>query len=244
MQPFIGVTCNPNSSLEKNQWDYRYYLQAIEAAGGAPRLISSPEAFDYLRPQLDGLVLPGGCDIHPDFYGEEDHSLLEKCNRDLDELEFRLFSWALQEDMPVLGICRGMQLINIALGGNLYQDIGTQYPGSLEHRMRGKSRAHRVLVQKESLMEELLGGEPFWMNSRHHQALKDLGKGVQITGLAEDGIAELCEVRGYRLIIGAQAHPEEICSEVPACARLFSALINESSKTNISKAAYQLADID
>jgi putative glutamine amidotransferase len=231
MHPCIGVSCNPHLSDEENRWEYRHYLQAVEFAGGVPLLISSAEAFTELRSRLDGILLPGGCDIHPSHYGEEVHPKFEKCNPALDELEFLLIRWALSEDMPVLGICRGMQLINIVRGGTLYQDLTAQYPESRDHRIRNEPRCHCVFVQSGSRMEQLLGTQEFWVNSRHHQAVREPGEGVYVSGFAEDGVAELFEVTGYRLIIGAQCHPEEIYSLVPACARLFSALVEESART-------------
>ncbi len=230
MRPFIGVSCNPSFSDKNNQWKYRHYLQAVEIAGGIPVMISTIDTFTHMHSRLGGLLMPGGCDIHPARYGEEPHPLLEICNHQLDELELTLIQWALQQNIPVLGICRGMQMVNVALGGTLYQDLTDQYPGSLNHRVREEPRSHRVFVHAGSRMEQLLGAREFWVNSRHHQAIKVLGKGVCISGIAEDGVAELFEVSGYRLIIGAQCHPEEIHADNRACAHLFSALVEESAR--------------
>lgn len=234
MHPCIGVTCNPTLSDEANRWEYRYYLEAVESAGGLPRLIPSLEVLSEARAQLNGLLLPGGCDVHPSVYGEEVHPAFEKCNPALDQLELEAIRWALRADIPLLGICRGMQILNVALGGTLYQDLAAQYPQSLNHRVRNQPRCHRVFVQPDSRMEQMLGTQEFWVNSRHHQAIKEPGEGVCISGLAEDGVAELLEVPGYRLVIGAQCHPEEIYKDVPECARLFTTLVNACIKATVT----------
>jgi putative glutamine amidotransferase len=185
-----------------------------------------------LLARLHGLVLPGGIDLHPDRYGEEVHPLTEEADLELDEFEISLASWAFQEDIPVLGVCRGMQLINVTLGGSLYQDIDDQYPESIGHTHRNLPRthlAHRITVDPGSRMEIILGTQEVWVNSLHHQAIKEPGKGVRITGRAPDGIPELLEVTGYRFVLAAQSHPEEIYSIEPAFARLFSAFVQASS---------------
>ncbi len=229
MHPCIGISCNPDLSDEENRWKFRYHLEAIEVAGGVPKLINSLEMFTRLQSQLDGLLIPGGYDVQPALYGEEAHPLLGEVNPARDELELALIRWALREDMPILGICRGMQILNVALGGTLYQDLADQCPQSLDHNVREEPRCHRVRVQAGSRMAHIVDTAEFWVNSRHHQAIKDPGKGVDISGFADDGVAELCEVAGYRLVIGAQCHPENIYTDVPACAHLFSALIDESA---------------
>jgi len=230
MHPCIGVTCNPTLSDEENRWEYRYYLEAVESAGGIPRLIPSLEVLSEVRSQLGGLLLPGGCDVHPSVYGEEVHPAFGKSNQALDQLELEAIRWALRADIPVLGICRGMQLLNVALGGTLYQDLTAQYPKCLNHRVRNQPRCHRVFVQPASRMEQILGTQEFWVNSRHHQAVKEPGEGVCISGLAADGVAELLEAPGYRLVIGAQCHPEEIYKDIPECALLFTTLVNACIK--------------
>lgn len=234
MHPSIGITCSPMYSDEVNRWEYRYYLEAVESAGGIPCLISSHEALSTLRSQLDGLLLPGGCDVHPSVYGEQVHPAFEKWDHALDQLELQAIRWALLQDLPVLGICRGMQLLNVALGGTLYQDLPSQCPESLEHRVRAQTRCHRVFVQPASGMEQVLGTQEFWVNSRHHQAVREPGEGVCISGLADDGVAELLEVPGYRLVIGAQCHPEEIYQDVPACACLFTTLVSACLKPTVT----------
>ena len=238
MSSLIGIPCHALIRAETGRPIYannRAYVHAVESAGGLPILIPMVNDLNILTAlltRLDGLLLPGGIDLHPNRYGEEVHPLTEEADLKLDEFEITLASWAFQEDIPVLGVCRGMQLINIALGGSLYQDIDEQYPDSIGHTHRNLPRthlAHRISVDPGSRMEKILGTQAVWVNSLHHQAIKEPGKGVRITGRASDGIPELLEVTGYRFVMAAQCHPEEIYSIEPAFARLFSAFVQASS---------------
>jgi putative glutamine amidotransferase len=234
MRPLIGIPCHAIIRAETGRPIYannRAYVHAVESAGGVPVLIpmlNDLKILDALLIRLDGLLLPGGIDLHPSHYGEEIHPLTEDADLDLDKFEMILASWALREDIPVLGICRGMQLINIALGGSLYQDIADQYPDSIAHSHRDLPRthlAHRINIERGSCMEKILGTQEVWVNSLHHQAVKTPGDGVKISGHAGDGIAELLEVPGYRFVMAVQGHPEEIYTTEPAFARLFSAFV-------------------
>ena len=238
MRPLIGIPCHALIRAETGRPIYannRAYVHAVESAGGVPILIPMVNDLNILTTlltRLDGLLLPGGIDLHPNRYGEEVHPLTEEADLELDEFEITLASWAFQEDIPVLGVCRGMQLINIAFGGSLYQDIDEQYPESIGHTHRNLPRthlAHRISVDPGSRMEKILGTQAVWVNSLHHQAIKEPGKGVRITGRAPDGIPELLEVSGYRFVMAAQCHPEEIYSIEPAFARLFSVFVQASS---------------
>jgi putative glutamine amidotransferase len=237
MSPLIGIPCHALIRAETGRPIYannRAYVHAVESAGGVPILIPMVNDLNILTAlltRLDGLLLPGGIDLHPNRYGEEVHPLTEEADLELDEFEITLASWAFREDIPVLGVCRGMQLINIALGGSLYQDIDEQYTDSIGHTHRNLPRthlAHRISVDPGSRMEKILGTREVWVNSLHHQAIKEPGKGVRVTGRAPDGIPELLEVTGYRFVMAAQCHPEEIYSIEPAFARLFSAFVQAS----------------
>jgi putative glutamine amidotransferase len=203
----------------------------VEHAGGVPiliPLINDLSGLDTLLPRLDGLLLPGGLDIYPGLYGEKPHHLLTQIDRQVDGLEFALAEWALKEDIPTLGVCRGMQLLNVALGGNLYQDLSEQCPSNIHHMNLDLPRTqivHKVYVEAGSHMEKILGTREFAVNSLHHQAVKIAGRGVRISGQAEDGVAELLEVPHYRFMMAMQSHPEEIYTREPACARLFAAFV-------------------
>ena len=238
MRPLIGIPCHALIRTETGRPIYannRSYVHAVESGGGIPILvpmINDLSILTALLSRLDGLLLPGGIDLHPSRYGEEVHPLTEEADHELDEFEITLASWAFQQDIPVLGVCRGMQLINIVLGGTLFQDIDDQYPNSIAHSHRDWPRthlAHHIIIEPDSRMETILGTREVKVNSLHHQAIKDPGKGVCITGRAPDGIPELLEVTGYRFVMAAQSHPEEIYSIEPAFKRLFAAFVQASS---------------
>jgi putative glutamine amidotransferase len=246
MRPLIGIPCHADYADGTRRPIYsnnRAYVHAIEHAGGVPILIPFLNDFtmlDTLLPRLDGLLLSGGVDIDPAVYGETPHPLCDRPDKELDEIELKLANWALQEDIPTLGVCRGMQVLNVALGGTLYQDIDDLRPDSLHHSNRQQPRdylAHRVNVLPGSRVEQLLGPGSFMANSLHHQAVHEPGRDVIISGTANDGIAEMLEVHGRRFIIAAQFHPEEIYLKESASARLFAAFVQACSIDSILEAA-------
>ncbi|GAC1568793.1 MAG: gamma-glutamyl-gamma-aminobutyrate hydrolase family protein [Ktedonobacteraceae bacterium] len=245
MRPLIGIPCHADfrdGSRRPVYCNNRAYVHAIESAGGVPILIpllNDLSLLDSLLPRLDGLLLSGGADIEPSVYGEDPHPLADEPDRRLDEIELMLASWALQEDIPTLGVCRGMQLLNVALDGTLYQEIDGLYPGSLHHSRREKPRdflAHRVSVLPGSRTERLLGVDSFMVNSLHHQAVKKPGRGVVISGQADDGIPEMLEVSDRRFVVAAQFHPEEIYTKELACARLFVGFVRACGNDSMDEA--------
>ncbi len=242
MRPLIGIACHADFRQESGRPIYcnnRAYAHAIEQAGGIPVLVpflDDVTALETLLVRLDGVLLSGGVDIAPERYHEEPHPMLRRTSSELDEFEFTLAHWALQEDMPVLGVCRGMQLVNVVLGGTLYQDLDSLYPGGMNHCHQELPRntiSHDVFVEPGSRMEKVLGTRQFGVNSLHHQAVKMPGKGVHITGRAEDGMPELMEVPSYRFVMAVQFHPEEIFMKENACANLFSAFVHACSSASL-----------
>ncbi len=239
MRPLIGIPCHAGVRAETERpiyYNNRTYIHAVEHAGGVPILIPIFDDLDELHtllPRLDGLLLSGGIDIDPANYGEEPHPLLTSTNPQLDALELAMARWAFDKNVPTLGICRGMQMLNVALGGSLYQDVATLCPNSLRHPnwdLPRNTLVHDVHIDAGSRMEQILGTCEIRANSLHHQAVKKPGKGVRITGCAEDGVPELIEVPGHRFMLGAQCHPEEIYEDVPAWAHLFAAFIEACTK--------------
>jgi putative glutamine amidotransferase len=239
MRPLIGIPCHAGAQAETERpiyYNNRSYIHAVERAGGVPILIpilDDLNGLNALLPRLDGLLLSGGIDVDPRYYREEPHPQLGRTNPQLDELELSLAHWALQEDVPTLGICRGMQLLNVALGGNIYQDLASEYSGSFKHGHWDLPRnriSHKVLVEPGSLMEKVFGTCEVPANSLHHQAVKEPGEGVYISGRSEDGVAELLEVPAHRFMLAAQCHPEELHIEHPVWSNLFSAFIRACSE--------------
>ena len=258
MRPLIGIPTQADFREGSGRPIYcnnRAYVHAIEHAGGIPMLIPmlhDMSLLEALLMRLDGIIFSGGVDIQPRYYQEEKQPWLKEVDERLDEMEMHLMRQALQKDMPILGICRGMQLLNVALGGTLYQDITTEFPGSMEHCRRELSRnalIHNVRIAEGSRMEQVLGTNEIWSNSLHHQAIKAPGKGVFISGRAEDGIAELLEVPNSRFVLGIQGHPEEMYMTEPVYASLFQALVEAcssrstmtTSTSSIKQAAAMLA---
>ncbi|MBE3558274.1 MAG: type 1 glutamine amidotransferase [Ktedonobacteraceae bacterium] len=237
MRPLIGIPCHAGLRAQTDRpiyYNNRSYTHAVEKAGGVPILIPVLEdlrALEALLPRLDGLLLSGGIDVDPRYYQEEPHPLLGETNPHLDALELALAKWAFKNDIPTLGICRGMQLLNVALGGKLYQDLSAEQAASLRHANWDLPRnklIHHLYLKASCRLEKILGTRKIAVNSLHHQAVKEIGHGVAICGTAEDGVAEALEVPAHRFMLAVQCHPEELYTEHPAWLNLFKALVEAS----------------
>jgi putative glutamine amidotransferase len=223
MRPVIGIPCysarreGSHSPLYGNN---QTYVRAVQRAGGVPLLIPARQDADALEAicsRLDGLLLSGGCDIDPACYGEERIAACEEPDTDRDELELALAAWALDAAVPILGICRGMQLLNVACGGTLIQDLATQQPEAALHDHSHTVRTHRahgIRLQEHSRLSEILGTAPYAVNSLHHQAVGRPGDSVEIVGWSPDGVAEAMEIDGHPFALAVQYHPEEIEGDI------------------------------
>lgn len=235
MRPLIGIPCHAGLRAETDRpiyYNNRSYIHAVECAGGMPILIPILDDLSGLKallPRLDGVLISGGIDVDPRYYQEDPHPLLGETNPHLDELEIDMVRWAVHNNVPALGICRGMQLINIALGGTLYQDVNADIPGSLCHANWDLSRnklIHSVEIMPGSRLAAILDVRELPVNSLHHQSVKEPGKGVIVTGYAQDGVAEMLEVPGVHFMVAVQCHPEELYTEQPVWSRLFGAFVD------------------
>jgi putative glutamine amidotransferase len=204
------------------------YMRALLAAGAAPVLVPVVDGEAALRrvyASLDGLLLAGGPDVDPVRYGEQARPQLRRVTPERDRLELELLEWALADDLPVFGICRGIQVLNVALGGSLWQDIAAQVPEAQKHDYHPgypeSRRSHAVEVAPASRLASRIGTGEFWVNSLHHQAIGRLGRGLRVTAQAPDGIIEAVEMTACRWVLGVQWHPEWMVPEDPGMRGLF-----------------------
>jgi putative glutamine amidotransferase len=191
------------------------YQRSVDAAGAEPFLIKCNESSAAgLLEGVDALLLTGGGDVDPELFGEVPHPAFRPAEPGRDATEIALVLQALADGLPILAICRGVQVLNVALGGSLVQDIPTQCPDPLNHRVATSPAAvaHEVAVSGGSHLATLLGvsaaGGRIGVNSRHHQAPSRLGEGLVVTGVADDGVIESLELREHAFCIGVQWHPE------------------------------------
>lgn len=189
--------------------------------------------------KAQGFIIPGGFDVHPSRYGEEEYKYLENVDKKLDELEFIVLAYAQKHSMPVLGICRGCQILNVFYGGSLYQDIPTQFKSGT-HVIHRKSLNlyvythampcyHEINLTKNSRLRKILGNDTISVNSYHHQAVKRLAQGFIVNARSLDGSVEGIEHTGKTFIVGTQFHPEMMREENPVFENLFKEFVKEVS---------------
>jgi len=204
----IGIS--PCRKLE----DYR---QAILHVGSEPRVLDPSLPIEQALAGIDGLMLTGGDDVAPSRYGEQPHPTVVEAEAGRDEFEIGLITSARGRELPILAICRGVQMLNVACGGTLIQDIPSQLTGALVHSLPvppnlAYSLAHEVWVEKDSLlsklMRERLVDDTCEVNSRHHQAVKDVARGFRVSATAPDGVIEAIEDPAALFCLGVQWHPE------------------------------------
>lgn len=211
-KPVIGITCEvikqkPDFSEFDLICNYRY-VRSVARAGGIPILLplsSSMNDISKLLREIDGLLIIGGDDIHPSFYGERVSSKVKPTYRGRTQFEIKLCKTALKQKIPILGICHGMQLLNVIYGGTLYQDICSEIKGARNHRCK-KEPLHHVNVKRGSLCHKIFKKTSFPVMSSHHQAVKRVGKSLQVTAVSEDGIVEAIEGPSHTMAV--QWHPE------------------------------------
>ncbi len=228
MRPIIGMTaCQEDQKIYKTN---NTYVRAVLRAGGVPVLLpvgGRPEDCGRLAAMVDGLLIPGGLDVATQFFGEEPVKEVTCIDRVQDTFELELIRQAAALGKPMLAICRGLQVVNVAFGGTLYQDIPTQCPQAMGHRQETASRSeeyHTVDILPGTALAAALGEGPLLTNSYHHQAVKDLAPGFIVSARAKDGIIEAIEDRNGS-ILGVQWHPECMEERHPRFRQLFTAFV-------------------
>jgi putative glutamine amidotransferase len=236
-RPLIGVTTQtlqaidgiPEGLPQSVVMNQRYY-HAVASAGGAPVLIPLMDDVDTLRAiydRVDGVLIPGGVDVDPAMFGETPHQRLGRIDPARDRVEIQLAAWAMNEGKPVLGLCRGLQVINVALGGTLYQDLEAEYPNAIKHDYfptYGFARdhlAHDVMVEPGSRLRHAVSRASIPVNSMHHQGIKTLAPALIASATAPDGLIEAVESPNDQFVVGVQWHPEVFELSEPSTGHLF-----------------------
>jgi len=236
--PIIGVT--PHYDYENSRVCIaNNYLEAIRFGGGVPLLMPLMADTNELRTAAnvcDGFLYTGGPDINPFRFGEE---TLRGCGAvypERDRMEEELFHIAMENNKPVLGICRGIQVLNVFLGGTLYQDIDSQYTSDLLISHSQKSGrtvlSHSVIVEQNSLLFNILGKDYIQVNSFHHQAIKDIAPALQIAGISSDNLIEAVYHPNHKFFLAVQWHPEHLYAVNEDAAKVFIAFINACRHTD------------
>ena len=240
-RPVIGIATQtlpgkPGGDLP-NCWIMgQRYVESLRVVGAIPWLIplmpNDPDTMEALFEKLDGVFLTGGVDVDPSRYGEVRHPKCGTTDPDRDAIELMLLEHAERTGKPLLAVCRGIQILNVARGGTLYQDVTAMVPAAMKHdyfptpeRPSRSYLAHEITVEKKSRLGSILGESVVPVNSMHHQAIKDLAPGLLATAYAPDGIIEAVESTGENFCIAVQWHPEELAETQPGMKRLFTSFV-------------------
>ncbi len=230
MPPRIGITCNLAGYENKLSVAY---VRAVSLAGATPYLLPvtvSPPQWEEMLANIDGLILSGGGDPDARHFGEEAAPAQGQVQPWRDRMELFLARMALRQDLPVLGICRGAQVLNIAAGGTLWQDLAGVSRVQHDQKAPRNYPIHRVRIERFSLLFRITGRETVRVNSFHHQAIKRPGTGLLVTARSTDGVAEAVECSGHRFALGVQWHPEWLTPGYSHAARLFAAFCKAAEK--------------
>lgn len=236
-RPIVGIPTQTLQAIDNIpeglplSWvmNQRYY-RAVASLGGAPimiPLLDDDEALRAIYETLDGLFLAGGVDVDPAVYGEERQPVCGNIDPPRDRVELLLTRWAIEDAKPVLGVCRGMQIINVARGGMLVQDIAAQLPDALKHDyfptqgFARDFRAHDVQIEPGTRLHAIFGATELQVNSMHHQVVRELGAGLIPSAWASDGLVEGIEGTDDTYLVGTQWHPEMLTESCPATPALF-----------------------
>lgn len=210
---------------------YNGYVNSVIQAGGIPIIIPVTTDKNILKEYIelmDGLIISGGYDVDPARYNEDPHPLLQGTFPERDEFEFTLAKMAMDKEIPLLGICRGHQILNVLNGGTLYQDISLKEGSFIKHAQssHGTVVTHKINIEKDSMLYSILGDSTM-VNSLHHLSIKDLAPGFKIVATANDGVIEAIEKEGDYFAMGVQWHPEVLSEDNESMSDLFKYFINK-----------------
>ena len=223
----------------EERWEYvrDNYTRSVFQAGGLPIIFPMPSAEEAVLEEylagVDGLLFTGGEDVHPKHYGESVRAGCGEIDPDRDEFELGLAARALERGIPTFGICRGIQLLNVACGGTLFQDL-TERPGTKpEHRTKREERAqprHGVRILPDTRLRQIIGSEELKVTSTHHQIIKDLGNGLRVNALGDDEVIEGIEKPDHPFFLAVQWHPERMADHHPDQLALFQSFVRSASQ--------------
>ncbi|WP_338042350.1 gamma-glutamyl-gamma-aminobutyrate hydrolase family protein [Paenibacillus alba] len=244
LKPVIGITSTIVKLHEYSEGVYVHkdYHRSIEASGGLPIVLplTSFETYKQLVELCDGILFTGGEDVDPANYGECPVAELGVTFAERDQIELEAIRYTLAADKPILAICRGMQVLNVARGGTLYQDLPSQYAPTLAHVQHGIPRnkdSHEVHLAANSYLERMFGRNRVRVNSLHHQSIRTIGSDLIVTANSPDGVVEGVEDPNLAFAIGVQWHPESLFEDDRWTKRLFEEFIAQSTKWAVAKSA-------
>jgi putative glutamine amidotransferase len=245
MKPLIAITCSRvvggawSSCSPGHFMDYTYdeYSRAVSHYGGAPVLLpvaQDGETLATILQHIDGLILSGGPDIHPRHYGESPRANLGEIDEELDRMELAVALQAHRKGLPILAICRGIQTLNVCLGGTLYQDIPSQIEGAINHYQKADKsiNTHSVKIASGSCLAGIFKRKTVWVNGKHHQAVKETAPGLIVSAAAEDGVVEAVEDPARKFVVGVQWHPEGTWKVDRNSGKLFRAFL-KAARTSV-----------
>ncbi len=220
-KPKIGITLSATVRSKKWRWPSRHgfdylkrdYHKAVIDAGGIPVLLANTSDIsiikDYVE-SIDGLLVSGGEDLHPKYFGQKPHKSITLSAPERDEFEIKIIKRALNKDIPVFGICRGFQVLNIAMGGTIFQDLSCAPFKTLNHAdpKENGNIFHKVKIEKSALLYEIIGTGNIEVNSSHHQIIDKIGKKLKATAYSSDDVIEGLESPDFRFLLAVQWHPE------------------------------------
>jgi putative glutamine amidotransferase len=234
MKPVIGITSTLIKINEYSEGVYVHqdYYRAIQSCGGVPIILplSAPDVFRQAVDLCDGIIFSGGEDVDPQYYGREPHLNLGAIHPKRDQIEIAAIRYVMDAKKPLLAICRGVQVLNVALGGTLFQDLPSQYPHALQHSQRAARGidTHWVDLAEGCYLQQIFGRSRIRVNSLHHQAIENLADRLKVVGRASDGVIEAVEDPTARFTIGVQWHPESMWESDPLMKALFQEFVNQS----------------